>query len=83
MKQVTRHCDRCGQNILEGGAIVDVQADGMVRQYPEALDLCRECSERFGDSLRSGWQANQDGPGGVISLTSVADEAGQRAVFLT
>jgi len=26
MKQVTRHCDRCGQNILEGGAIVDVQA---------------------------------------------------------
>ena len=28
MKQVTRHCDRCGQKILEGGAIVDVQAGG-------------------------------------------------------
>ena len=43
MKQVTRHCDRCGQKILEGGAIVDVQAGGMVRQYPESLDLCKEC----------------------------------------
>ena len=29
----------------------------MVRQYPEALDLCKECSERFADWLRSGHQA--------------------------
>ena len=71
MKQVTRHCDRCGQNILEGGAIVDVQAGGMVRQYPEALDLCKECSERFADWLRSGHQANHSGPGGAISSTAV------------
>jgi hypothetical protein len=28
-----------GECILEGGSIVDVQAGGMVRQYPEALDL--------------------------------------------
>ena len=41
MKQVTRHCDRCGQNILEGGAIVDVQAGGMVRQYPECSTCAR------------------------------------------
>ena len=71
MKQVTRHCDHCGQNILEGGAIVDVQAGGMVRQYPEALDLCKECSERFADWLRSGHQANHSGPGGAISQTAV------------
>jgi hypothetical protein len=54
VRQVTRHCDRCGQNIREGGSIVDVQAGGMVRQHPEPLDLCKECSERFTDWLRSG-----------------------------
>ncbi len=62
MRQVTRHCDRCGQNILEGGAVVDVQAGGMVHQHPEPLDLCKECSERFSDWLRSGHQA---GPAGA------------------
>ena len=71
MRQVTRHCDRCGQNILEGGAVVDVQAGGMVRQYPEALDLCKECSKRFADWLGSGRQTNQDGPGGALADTAV------------
>ena len=61
MREVIKHCDRCGQNILEGGSIVDVQAGGMVRQHPEPLDLCKECSERFTDWLRSGHQANQAG----------------------
>ena len=72
MKQVTRHCDRCGQNILEGVAIVDVQAGGMVRQYVEVLDMCKECSERFADWLRSGHQGNHSGPRGAISQTAVA-----------
>jgi len=36
---------------------VDVQAVGMVRQHPEPLDLCKECSERFTDWLRPGLQA--------------------------
>ena len=60
-----------GECILEGGAIVDVQAGGMVRQYPEAIDLCKKCSERFADWLRSGGQANHSGPGGAISQTAV------------
>jgi hypothetical protein len=67
-REVTRHCDRCG-------AVVDVQAGGMVRQYPEALDLCKECSERFADWLRSGHQANHSGPGGALADTAVASMA--------
>ncbi len=26
MRQVTRHCDRCGQNILGGGAVLVIKA---------------------------------------------------------
>ncbi len=44
---------------------------GMVRQYPEALDMCPECSERFTDWLRSAHQANHSGPGGALAETAV------------
>jgi len=56
-------------------AIVDVQAGGMVRQHPEPLDLCEECSERFTDWLKSGRHANQGGPGGALAATAVASMA--------
>jgi hypothetical protein len=53
-RSTTRHCDRCGQSILEGGAVVDVQAGNMVHQHHEPLDLCGGCSERFTDWMRTG-----------------------------
>lgn len=72
MKETRRFCDRCGCVILDGGVIIVVQAGGMVRQHPEPLDLCKECSERFSEWLRSGHQANHGVPGGALADTAVA-----------
>jgi len=50
MRQVTRHCDRCGQNILEGGgSVLAVKAGELVSKLPEESDLCSDC----GSSLLS------------------------------
>jgi len=64
----------CQSATLEG-AVVDVQAGGMVRQYADPLDLCQECSERFSDWLKSGRQANHHEPGGALADTAVASLA--------
>ncbi len=63
--------------ILEAGSTIDVQAGGMVRQHPEPLDLCKECSDRFSDWLRSAHQANHSGPGGALAETAVASHGGE------
>jgi len=46
----------------------------MVRQYPEALDLCKECFERFADWLQSGNPnlANHAASAGALADTAVA-----------
>ena len=39
MKQVTRHCDRCGACILEGGSVLQVKTGELVGNLPGELDF--------------------------------------------
>jgi hypothetical protein len=67
MKQVARHCDRCGQNIIEGGSILGVKAGKLVGKLPEEWDVCSDCGSSLFSWYRSGHQANQAAPGGAMS----------------
>ena len=49
-------CDRCGDVILEHGSVMGAKAGEAVNRYPELVDLCLSCLERFGDVMRSGKQ---------------------------
>jgi hypothetical protein len=55
-------CDRCGDVILEQGSVMGAKAGEVVQRYPEPLDLCLGCLERFGDWLKGGRQTVQAGP---------------------
>ncbi len=50
-------CDQCGSVILEHGSVMGAKACAAVPTYPEPLDLCADCLERFGDFMNGGWQA--------------------------
>lgn len=45
-------CDRCGDVILEHGSVMGAKAGDAVKRYPEAIDLCQGCLERFGDFMK-------------------------------
>lgn len=76
MKTITRICDRCGDPLTDQpGSIVEVKAGDLVNRTGETLDLCQTCCDRFADWLRSGRQANHDGPGGALADTAVASMA--------
>ena len=66
--------DVAGMFELAGSSTVKLAA-GMIRQHPEPLDLCKECSERFSDWLRGGRQANHGGAGGAIGDATVVSMA--------
>ncbi len=54
MRQVTKHCDRCGQNILEGGNTVQHAAGSLTKLLPEDADYCDDCSASYVSWYRSG-----------------------------
>jgi len=60
MRVQTRHCDRCGQNIIEGGSIVQAKAGELVGKLPEEWDVCSDC----GTSLLSWYRSGRAGLGG-------------------
>jgi hypothetical protein len=59
-RRVSRFCDRCSQNILEGGAVLDVRAGDLRQRHPELIDLCPTCGDRFDEFLRSGHQVSHE-----------------------
>ena len=62
MRQVTRFCNRCGQAVIEGGSVLEVQAGDLRQRHPGPIDLCGARGDRFDEFLRSGHQANHDEP---------------------
>jgi len=66
-------CDRCGAEIPERGTVVGVTAGELRNRYPDPLDFCPDCGERFGDWMRSGrpHQANHAASGGARAAAPV------------
>lgn len=75
MRQATRLCDRCGNACIEGGAVIAVDAGRLRRQFPDALDLCDDCSAAFVSFMRAPRQASQDGIGEPLAATVVCSMA--------
>ena len=77
MKQITWICDRCGAVCTDQPcSILELKAGELTKQFAEPwIDLCGPCSERFIDWLRSGRQANRDGPGEALADLAVASMA--------
>ena len=49
-------CDRCGDVVIEHHSIVKAMGGLAAERFPEPLDLCESCLERFADFIRGGKQ---------------------------
>ena len=49
-------CDRCGNVILEQHSVIGAKAGLAASRFPECVDLCESCLDRFSDWLRGGKQ---------------------------
>ena len=53
MKILSVICDRCRAPSIENQSIIEATAGPLRGRYPEKLDLCATCSDRFSEWLRS------------------------------
>jgi hypothetical protein len=67
--------NRC-RCIVKQVSVVEVKAGDLVRQLPEAIDLCENCSSPFADWLKSCDHTNHARPGEAFDAAPLRDLVG-------
>jgi hypothetical protein len=75
MRTTSYCCDRCASPIIENRSALEIKAGELAKRFGEPIDLCGDCSDRFGDWLRSGKHPAQLGlgapMGGLVAESAV------------
>jgi hypothetical protein len=60
MRRTTTICDRCSTEIVEGAAVLTVEAGDLRDRLHQPVDLCRKCAGRLAEWLATGRETQQE-----------------------
>jgi hypothetical protein len=74
MRQTTITCDRCSALIIQGAAVLTIEAGDLRDRLHSPVDLCRECAGKLVEWLSTAQMNGEDKRSRIRQRTPVLDD---------